>query len=245
MMGPTPPTPPVPASTVIPDDVESRSLIPRALFNPFDEFGLVLGLERLPGEKNFDYRKRLLDVGQHRPSSTREGLLNSISREIGVRPLYDAVSFRAGTDGDSDTGVLIAESPTIEIAQTGLFYDADALVIEETLTVDRVTLKVALSNYPRLEDDIVILHEDIQVDSSEYVADLIGKALRFKDTSYADEAVIVRYHYRRYFPFYTSWQEGITLTDLKNQLDAFTNSSGHKYIVMEFEGDVYGVAARE
>lgn len=225
--------------------VEFKTLDLKAVFNPFDEFGLVLGLERLPGEKNFDYRKRLLDVGQHRPAATREGLLNSISREVGIRPLYDAVSFCAGTDGDTDTGVLITESPTIEIAQTGLFYDADTLITEETLVVDRVSLKATLTEYPRFADDIVILYGDVHVDASEYDPDMLGKTIRFKGTSYADATVIVRYHHRKYFPFYTDWPDGITLAELKNQLDAFKNSAGHKYIVMAFEDNTGGVVENE
>ena len=41
----------------------------RQVFNEFDSYGTLLGLERLPGERNPEYKKRLLDVFARRASS--------------------------------------------------------------------------------------------------------------------------------------------------------------------------------
>lgn len=54
------------------------------VWNPFDEFGLLLGVERLFGERNAGYKERILDVFRKPGNSTREGLTNAISRELGV-----------------------------------------------------------------------------------------------------------------------------------------------------------------
>jgi len=54
------------------------------VWNCFDEFGLLLGLQRIPGEKNREYRARLLDVYINPANSTYDGLLNGISRELGL-----------------------------------------------------------------------------------------------------------------------------------------------------------------
>src|SRR3990167_10735954 len=61
------------------------------VFNPFDEFGLLLDLPRLPEERNAEYRQRLLDVLVHRGSADYSGLVNGITRELGLS-LYDAIS---------------------------------------------------------------------------------------------------------------------------------------------------------
>jgi hypothetical protein len=63
-------------------------LIPQIynVWNCFDEFGLLLGLPRIPGEKNRAYKARLLDVYVHPANSTYQGLINGISRELGISP---------------------------------------------------------------------------------------------------------------------------------------------------------------
>jgi len=54
------------------------------IWNCFDEFGLLLGLSRIPEEKNYDYKLRLLDVYVNPANSTYVGLRNGISRELGI-----------------------------------------------------------------------------------------------------------------------------------------------------------------
>ncbi len=53
-------------------------------FNELDSHGSFLGLPRLPSELNSDYRKRLVDVYVHRANSTYRGLVNGITRELGL-----------------------------------------------------------------------------------------------------------------------------------------------------------------
>ena len=62
---------------------------PKNIVNNFDFIGLLLGLPRLHGEKNVDYRRRLWDVYVHRASSCETGLVNGITRELGLCQ-YDA-----------------------------------------------------------------------------------------------------------------------------------------------------------
>lgn len=73
--------------------VRTFDLIPEVknIPNAFDYFGMVLGLSRIQGEKNADYRKRLWDVYVRRAGATQEGLINGISRELGLKQ-YDALT---------------------------------------------------------------------------------------------------------------------------------------------------------
>ena len=54
------------------------------IWNCFDEFGLLLGLPRIPGERNYEYKQRLLDVYINPANATYIGLKNGISRELGL-----------------------------------------------------------------------------------------------------------------------------------------------------------------
>ena len=56
------------------------------IWNHFDEFGLLLGLDRIPGEKNKQFKARLIDVYTNPANSTLSGLEYGISRELGVNP---------------------------------------------------------------------------------------------------------------------------------------------------------------
>ena len=61
------------------------------IVNAYDYLGMLVGLLRLPGEKNTDYRKRLWDVYVHRASASQTGLINGITRELGLKP-YNAIT---------------------------------------------------------------------------------------------------------------------------------------------------------
>jgi hypothetical protein len=73
--------------------VRTFDLVPavKNIPNAFDYFGMLLGLSRIRGEKNADYRKRLWDVYVNRANATQEGLINGITRELGLRQ-FDALT---------------------------------------------------------------------------------------------------------------------------------------------------------
>lgn len=68
--------------------------VPHNVFNEFDQHGLLLNLERLHGEGNFDYRQRLVDVNVRKANSTYFGLVYGITRELGL-DLFTAIKIQA------------------------------------------------------------------------------------------------------------------------------------------------------
>src|SRR5690606_14551688 len=56
----------------------------RPVWNDFDEFGLLLGLERIPGESNRDFRIRMMTVGQVPPGASRSRLEIDWARRLGL-----------------------------------------------------------------------------------------------------------------------------------------------------------------
>lgn len=61
------------------------------IFNEWDQHGITVGLERNYLESNADYKQRLLDVFVNRGGSTYRGMLNAITRELGLS-FYDAMT---------------------------------------------------------------------------------------------------------------------------------------------------------
>jgi len=62
---------------------EIKQFIRVPIWNSFDEFGLLLGLERLPGETNREFRLRIYNAGKYFGSATKQGLVNALSIELG------------------------------------------------------------------------------------------------------------------------------------------------------------------
>lgn len=54
------------------------------IWNAFDEFGLLLGVERLFAERNDAYKQRIMDVFRKPGNATREGLKHALSREFSL-----------------------------------------------------------------------------------------------------------------------------------------------------------------
>jgi len=80
------------------------------VFNALDETGITLNLERLRGESNATYRQRLFDVGVRHANATYMGLVNGISRELGLSQ-YKAIEIEAVTDAN---GAYLLDDPAVE-----------------------------------------------------------------------------------------------------------------------------------
>lgn len=87
------------------------TLTPQAynVWNSFDELGLLLSLQRNLGEKNESYRSRLINVYQAPGNSTYQGLLNGISRELGLTPEQISINTLADLMDPTYAGNLLNE----------------------------------------------------------------------------------------------------------------------------------------
>lgn len=54
------------------------------VWNPFDEFGLLLGVNRLHGERNAQFKERILDVFRKPANSTKQGIINGLSKDLNI-----------------------------------------------------------------------------------------------------------------------------------------------------------------
>lgn len=94
------------------------------VWNFFDEFGALVGCPRLVGEKNRDYRYRILDVFKNPANSTKRGLANGIARELGIR--RHLVWKNDGSDFYIEDPMVIVNS----ITKNGALLDEDEIDID-------------------------------------------------------------------------------------------------------------------
>ena len=96
--------------------------VPSNSFNQFDEHGLILSLNRLKEETNWEYRRRLFDVFANRANATYRGMVNGITRELGLS-LYDAIQVNPKTS--ISTGKFFAPDPYIKFDGVWLYLYSD------------------------------------------------------------------------------------------------------------------------
>lgn len=97
--------------------------------NEFDYMGMLVGLSRLPGERNATYRERLWDVYVNQASSAEEGLINGISRELGLAK-YEALVIN--TSGAEEPRIIVDNA---EIRLYSSWKTRSSYVLEATIDI--------------------------------------------------------------------------------------------------------------
>lgn len=118
--------------------------VPNQSYNFFDRFGAVLGLTRLENERNAEYKQRLNDVFVHRSNSTYRGLINGITRELGLK-LFKPMKITQ-----------ISGNPVITFLETKCFVYSDYSLGDAGLvaTFDRFEYKDGNYSIQALADNI-------------------------------------------------------------------------------------------
>lgn len=216
-------------TVVITVPVESET--PDFWFGVLDRFGLIMALERNPGERNLSYRQRLLDVYQHIGNSSVNGLINAISRELGIKVEDDV--FRVAAKGDG-AGRKILTNPAIEFTQTGLLFSADQFLQEDVIQVESANLTAQLT--ATLATDVVEVFtlQGAGIPQEEFSVDDEG-VVTFTSESFRGEWL--RFSYRKKLSVDT-WQQ--TLQQVVDNINAITLGG-----VQVFEATVTGDSARE
>jgi hypothetical protein len=106
----------------------------RSTFNQFDEHGLLVSLARLRGETNWEYKRRILDVFANKANASYRGLVNGITRELGLS-LFDALLINPKTDPGTDA--FLAPDPLIKFDGVWLYLYSDYTNEELSHKIDR------------------------------------------------------------------------------------------------------------
>jgi len=105
--------------------------VPHSVFNEFDNQGTLLGLSRLEEEKNPAYKQRLLDVFVNRADSTYRGLVNGITRELGLS-IQEVIQIDNLLDSNDDT-VLTMPAVVFEETKCTLYSNLPENAILDTI----------------------------------------------------------------------------------------------------------------
>lgn len=103
-------------------------------FNQFDEHGLLSNLSRIRGETNWAYKRRIINVFVNQANSTYRGLINGITRELGLE-LFCPIKIQPKTS--SVDGRFFAADPYIKFDGVWLYLYSDLANNVLELKIDR------------------------------------------------------------------------------------------------------------
>ena len=116
----------------------------KALWNVFDEHGLMLDLKRLPNESNKRYSDRLKDVNRNRGGSTFIGVANSATRELGLIKVLDAISLSIAKNQFEKN---IHRQVFVSFESASVLIKTDSMIYTERVYVDPVYTTATLSKF--------------------------------------------------------------------------------------------------
>jgi hypothetical protein len=116
-----------------------------ALWNTFDEHGLVADLERLPNESNYKYSNRIKDVYRNKGGSTFIGIVNGATRELGLNKVPNALEIKINRDSNN---LPIVTSATVVVTSFSLRLQLPYFEMTERLMVDPIYGTIDLTYLP-------------------------------------------------------------------------------------------------
>lgn len=161
--------------------------------NVFDEFGLLEGLPRLPGEKNLPYRQRIQDVEVRKADTTVIGLVHGASRDLGIR-MQIQLGIRSPLDGNVGGTRLI--DGAIRIGSVYLDVLSSRFRVRDCLRVESATQKVTLSQRPTGKDVVsIVTLEGDRIDPRDFEIDFHEQEVHFLTHKLNGVYVYVSYPY--------------------------------------------------
>jgi len=198
-------------------------------FGVLDRHGLLLSLPRNRGERNLSYRQRILDVFTHIGNSSVSGLLNSISRELGLKVEDEVVTIGVAKDSFNKDR---ATSAKIHWRQIGIYLTAEEIVTDETVQIETADLTTDLTNKPFQTESVVLQTLDgIDIPKDQFSVDKDGR-VTFTNRAYSGAWIKARY---QYWEVVETWQK--SLAQFKSGVEAITDSDGNSLFSISVTGD--------
>jgi len=119
--------------TVLSIDAGSSEERTRTMFNTFDEWGLLLNLRRLPGEKNLYYRNRLIHTEEKLGGTSYAFLIEAVRRELSLLGKEDVLTVRVVEEIGQPLAVgvnLTIETTRLTVEANVLRKDSEAIVVD-------------------------------------------------------------------------------------------------------------------
>ena len=172
----------------------------QALWNVFDEHGLVSDVERLPNESNYDYSLRIKDSYVNRGGPSFVGIVNGGTRELNLIKINDAIKVNISKNTLNKNKTTNVE---IEVTSYSIRVTTPSQYITETLLVDPVYSTVDLTYRP-VElpvfsttniNKIDFKEKDIVQEEDPYI-------YRIKFNNHEADGKVITTAYRYYYEFF-------------------------------------------
>lgn len=156
-----------PFQSVVINQAKHYDLIHHHVWNPFDEFGLLVGLSRLHLETNEAYKERILDVFKNPGGVTRTGIINGLARELNI-PSHQIELDNLSNENYRDSLILPNGNPSVRLMRY-------AKQINETLKYTWDTMNFGAAYWFSIEQD------NIAIEYLPHVWDLDTSAFKEED----------------------------------------------------------------
>ena len=196
----------------------------KALWNVFDEFGLLMDLKRLPEETNDAYKERIKDVVRNPGGSTFRGVVNGATRELGLSKISNAFSITSILNTYSRG---VSNELDVEVTGYSFLIRNETFLITEYKRIDPHTGLLRLSKQPRYNSIIIYTPDGNRIKDrdreafhqNEEYPDVVD--ILIKDMTLWGDFVKVTYEYYEELLF----NQYPTLYDLKIGIESVTDPS--------------------
>lgn len=210
-----------------------------ALWNAFDEHGLVADVERLPGESNYDYSLRIKDSYKNRGGSSFVGIVNGAARELKLQKISDSIKINIARDGYGNPLVPRAD---IEVTSYSIRINTPNQFVTETLAVDPIHNTIDLTYLPVEVPDFTVVADGYKIDQSSIEIvdtsnECVGKyRFKIKDDIEIGSFVSVSYSYFKEFYFKTYRN----IASLVTAINEFSNADNLPVLVASVSSQLSG-----
>lgn len=208
-------------------------------FNPLDDLGAEVMVERLPGEKNVYLRNRILDAEEHLGNATYAGLVRALSRELSLDTTEDVLTLTPIEDESSR--LLRANSVFITIEPTRVLVEATELRrSRERLRIDPGSGEGTLAEVPTSKDELVLeSRSGRRLEPWEYDLGSGPDGERRVWVKGEDRELFASYPYLARIDL----SSGMTVASLASALESLTGISGQSLLSAEVAAGYEGALA--
>lgn len=219
-------------------DLDSSVPYIHQVWNTFDEFGLLLGVKRIPNESNNDYLERILDVAIKTAGLQYIGVLLGAIRETGARLVENAISVTPyHITADKEPGIYVY------VDSIGIYIRSNILkVTKEPSIVNPVLMEASLEK--RISDDFSVLVETedgFEVPKEEYKVNFDRNSIIFTNTRYRSDSIYVSYTYE----YLLSWQDYPTVAILRDGINSIRYPDGRRMLKAQVSRFMNGTESSE
>lgn len=210
--------------------------VPKQPWNYFDEYGLLLGLKRLPGERNRSYALRLMDEVSLRSGSGIQRFEVGTARALGIPWYPAALTLRQNMD---TTGKPVGTNLGFWVSSSHLVFTCDELVASQVEKIESGDGYVTLDNKVTSVDKLNVFElTGTEIPNTDYSYDQDLDRLVFL-AEHRGKYVRITYNYLARFRL-----DSYTTTTLAAALAALLDGRNNSFLSITVDTDAQNIGAK-